>query len=71
MTIDVGPVRFMAGQMLSAFINFLIIAFVAWRQTKYFVKEDAKAPTRACDFCRMPIDPAATRCPHCTSQLAS
>jgi large conductance mechanosensitive channel len=71
MTIDVGPVRFMAGQMLSAFINFLIIAFVAWRLTKFFVKEDAKAPTRACDFCRMPIDPAATRCPHCTSQLAS
>jgi large conductance mechanosensitive channel len=57
--------------MLSAFVNFLIVAFVAWRLTKFFVKEEAKAPARICDFCRMAIDPAATRCPHCTSQLAS
>jgi large conductance mechanosensitive channel len=71
MTIDVGPVRFMVGQMLSSLINFLIVAFVAWRLTKVFMKEDATPPARACEFCRMPIDLAATRCPHCTSQLAA
>jgi large conductance mechanosensitive channel len=69
MTLDVGSVRFQIGAILSAFINFLVVAFVAWRLTKFFVKEDAKPPARACDFCRMEIDVAATRCPYCTSQL--
>lgn len=69
MTLDVGSVRFQIGAMLSAFINFLVVAFVAWRLTKFFVKEEAKPPARACDFCRKEIDVAATRCPYCTSQL--
>jgi large conductance mechanosensitive channel len=71
MTLDVGPVRFQVGAILSAFINFLIVAFVAWRLTKFFVKEDAAPPARACEYCRMPVDVAATRCPHCTSQLTA
>ena len=70
MTIDVGPVRFLVGSVLSAFINFLIVAFVAWRLTRFFIREESAPPGRVCDFCRMPIDAAATRCPHCTSQLA-
>ena len=69
MTIDVGSVRFQVGAILSAFINFLIVAFVAWRLTKFFVKEEAAPPARACEFCRKEVDLAATRCPHCTSQI--
>src|SRR4051812_25484707 len=69
MTINVGPIRFMIGQVLSALINFLIVGFVAWRLTRFFVKEDAAPAPRTCEFCRMPVDLAATRCPHCTSQL--
>ena len=69
MTLDVGSVRFQIGAILSAFVNFLIVAFVAWRLTKFFVKEDAAPPARVCEFCRMPVDLAATRCPHCTSQI--
>src|ERR1044071_1271107 len=61
MTVDVGSVRFQVGAILSAFVNFLIVAFVAWRLTKFFVKEDAAPPARACEYCRMPIDVAATR----------
>ena len=71
MTLAVGPVVFQVGAILSAFINFLVVAFVAWRLTKFFIKEEAKPPARACEYCKMPIDMAATRCPHCTSQLTA
>lgn len=71
MTVDIlgGRIRFQVGAIISAFINFLVVAFVAWRLTRFFVKEDAAPPARVCHFCRMAVDPAATRCPHCTSQL--
>jgi large conductance mechanosensitive channel len=71
MTIDVGSIRFQIGAILSAFINFLIVAFVAWRLTKFFVKEESAPPARVCEFCRKEVDLAATRCPHCTSQLTT
>ena len=70
-TWNVGPVEFLVGDFLSAVINFVIIGFVAWRIAKIFIKPDPEAPaTKPCTFCRMTIDPAATRCPHCTSELA-
>ncbi|HVF38581.1 MAG TPA: MscL family protein [Gemmatimonadaceae bacterium] len=70
-TLDVGPVKFLVGDFASVLLNFLIIAFVIWRIAKAFIRPAAvEAPvTRPCTFCRMNIDPAATRCPHCTSQL--
>src|SRR4051812_25839591 len=37
-TWDVGPVRFGVGNFVAAFVNFLIIAFVAWRIAKAFIK---------------------------------
>ena len=68
-TWSVGSVKFGVGDFLSAMINFIIIGFVAWRISKIFIKPDA--PKRSCPFCKRDIDPAATRCPHCTSQLAA
>jgi large conductance mechanosensitive channel len=69
-TWNVGPVKFGIGDFIAAVINFIIIAFVAWRISKIFIKPEAETPKRNCPFCRMSIDPAATRCPNCTSQLA-
>jgi large conductance mechanosensitive channel len=69
-TWDVGPVKFGIGDFFAAVINFIIIGFVAWRISKIFIKPDAVAPVKNCPYCRMSMDPAATRCPHCTSQLA-
>jgi large conductance mechanosensitive channel len=69
-TWDVGPVRFGIGDFASVFLNFLIIAFVVWRIAKLFERPaPPPVPARTCQFCRMEIDLAATRCPHCTSQL--
>lgn len=68
-TWDVGQVQFGVGDFLAALLNFVIIGFVAWRLSKMFVPPDA--PTKTCQYCRMSIDPAASRCPHCTSDLAA
>ena len=70
-TWDVGPVKFGIGDFIAALINFLIIGFVAWRISKIFIKPEAEVPKKDCRYCRMSIDAAAIRCPHCTSQLAS
>jgi large conductance mechanosensitive channel len=69
-TWNVGPVKFGIGDFIAAVINFIIIGFVAWRISKIFIKPEAVAPVKNCPYCRMSMDPAATRCPHCTSQLA-
>jgi large conductance mechanosensitive channel len=71
-TLDAGAVSFGVGNFLNAVLNFLIVGFVAWRLTKVFIQPPGATPeaaTKACRFCRMTIDAAATRCPHCTSAL--
>ncbi len=72
-TVDVGAVKFGVGDFVGVFLNFAIISFVAWQIGKVFIKPDAPAPppppTKTCAFCKSTIDAAATRCPHCTSQL--
>jgi large conductance mechanosensitive channel len=70
-TLDLGPLKFGIGDFASVFINFLIVAFVVWRLAKLLEKPapPPPPPARQCQYCRMAIDAAATRCPHCTSQL--
>ena len=69
-TWEVGSMKFGIGDFVSVAINFVIIAFVVWRIAKLLEKPAAPEPTvRKCQFCKMAIDDAATRCPHCTSQL--
>jgi large conductance mechanosensitive channel len=70
-TWSVGTVKFGTGDFLAAVINFLIIGLVAWRISRIFVKPAAEVPKKSCPYCRMSMDPAATRCPYCTSQLAA
>jgi large conductance mechanosensitive channel len=70
-TVDVGSAQFTVGSFLAALLNFLVIAFVAWRIARAFLAADAPPPTKTCDYCRMTMDPRATRCPHCTSQLTA
>jgi large conductance mechanosensitive channel len=69
-TWDVGTMKFGIGDFVSVAINFIIIAFVVWRIAKFLEKPaPPDAPVKKCPFCRMDMDAAATRCPHCTSQL--
>lgn len=67
-----GALQFGVGHLASAVLNFLIVGFVAWRISKMFIKPEpvGEATTKQCSFCKMTIDVGASRCPHCTSQLA-
>ena len=68
-----GPFAFGIGHLAAAIINFVIIGLVAWRLARLFIKPEpasAAPATKVCTYCRMTIDAAATRCAHCTSQLA-
>jgi large conductance mechanosensitive channel len=70
------------GNFITAVINFLITALVIFVMLKAInalteklnslknEEEEKPAPTtKKCPFCMSEIDIAATRCPHCTSQL--
>jgi large conductance mechanosensitive channel len=73
-TLDAGPVRFGIGNFLNALLNLVIVGLVAWRLTKALIRPPAPTPdaaTKACPFCRMTIDSAATRCAYCTSAVGA
>lgn len=67
------------GKFLTTIINFLIMAFVIFvivklmntLSEKFSKKEEEilEPTTKVCPFCMSEIDIAASRCPHCTSQL--
>ena len=64
------------GAFLAAVINFLLIAFVIFMLIKTInkmskKKEEAPAPvtTKECPYCKEKIAIAATKCPHCTSEI--
>src|ERR1043166_6332020 len=69
---SIGRAKFPIGDLASALLNFVIVGFVVWRIAKIVARMNPEKPpaTKACVFCKMACDIAATRCPHCTSQLA-
>ena len=70
-TWDVGSAKFGVGDFVSVAINFIIVAFVVWRIAKLLEKPAPPPPNmKDCQYCRMSMDAAASRCPHCTSQVA-
>ena len=74
----------MYGNFITAVINFIITAFVIFCLVKFInmlsdktsrkKKEEEAAPaaptTKICPFCKSEIAIDATRCAHCTSELA-
>jgi large conductance mechanosensitive channel len=68
------------GQLLNDIVSFLIVGFAVFLLVKQVnrIKSalDKPAPsaapsTKDCPFCASVISIKATRCPHCTSQLAA
>jgi large conductance mechanosensitive channel len=65
------------GVLINALLEFVIIAFAVFMVVRYINKlkredepKDEPDP-RKCQYCRQTIADDATRCPHCTAQLAS
>ena len=70
-----GAVTMNVGLFINSIITFLIIAFAVFllvrAANRMMPQEAAAAPsTKDCPYCRMAIPVAATRCPHCTTELA-
>jgi len=62
------------GNFVTIVINFLIIAFCIFLVVKALNSMKKPAPdatTKDCPACTMTIPIKATRCPHCTTQLAA
>jgi len=73
-----GAVTLNYGLFINSIISFLIVAFAVFLLVKNVnrlkSKMETPAPTavpttRECPFCLSTIPKAATRCPHCTSQV--
>src|SRR5713226_6855773 len=56
------------GVFINTVIAFIIVAFVVFLIARALVKPGP--PEKDCPYCGMTIAKMATRCPHCTSQLA-
>ena len=65
------------GAFITSVINFIILAFVVFMIVRGMnclmrtgdKKQAEEDVTHTCSFCRTVIDPDATRCPACTSEL--
>lgn len=57
------------GAFVNAVIAFVVIAFVVWRLSKMFIKEEAAAATKTCPFCMEANAIGATKCRACGSSI--
>jgi large conductance mechanosensitive channel len=74
--IKAGAVTWNYGTFVTLVVNFLIVAFCIFLIVKAMNKmkrpaPDAPAASKDCPACAMTIPVKATRCPHCTSDLAA
>ncbi len=70
-----GAAAIYYGAFVNTLINFLVIALVIYFVVKAYQRSEKPKPgaaptTKACPHCKTDIPIAATRCPHCTSQLS-
>jgi large conductance mechanosensitive channel len=68
---DAGATTINYGLFVNAIITFLIVAIVLFFVVKAYAKvsKPPAASTKDCPFCATAVPLAATRCPHCTSEL--
>ena len=69
---EAGAVTINYGLFLNTLLDFIVVGFVVFlvvRQINRSRRAAEPAPVRECPYCYLPVTPAATRCPHCTSAL--
>lgn len=75
LAVDIGDATITYGNLINAIIYFLIVAWVLFMVVKTVNRlrrpaPGVPSPVKECPFCFSTIAVQATRCPHCTSQLA-
>lgn len=73
--VKAGAITWNYGNFITLIISFLIVAFCIFLVVKAVNKMKKPSSTAApvskdCPFCSMTIPIKATRCPHCTSEMA-
>jgi large conductance mechanosensitive channel len=73
--VKAGAITWNYGNFFTLVINFIIVAFCIFLVVKAMNKMKRPSPTAApvakdCPACTMSIPIRATRCPHCTTELA-
>jgi large conductance mechanosensitive channel len=69
---DAPEVAIRYGAFLNTVIAFIVIAFVVWRVSKMFIRDEpaaAPAPAKTCPFCRQSNAVDASKCMHCASTI--
>jgi large conductance mechanosensitive channel len=72
---EAGAVTLNYGLFINSVVSFLLVALAVFALVRMMNRLHAKeaappAPTtKDCPYCKTPIPLAATRCPHCTSDL--
>jgi large conductance mechanosensitive channel len=79
LSFEAGKATVNYGKFLNQLISFVLIAaaifFLVVKPMNAMTarlkkpEPEGESPIRACPFCTMDIPAAATRCPHCTSEL--
>ena len=65
-----GSAAIRYGAFINTVISFIVIAFVVWRISKAFIRDEPAEPEmQTCPFCRELIPAGAVRCRACTSDL--
>ncbi len=60
------------GTFIDTVIAFIVIAFVVWRISKMFIREEpaaAEPPTKTCPYCKEPNAVDASKCRACASAI--
>ena len=76
-----GAITWNYGALLNSFLNFLIVSFTLFLILKYLKKVTSKVSkenekekektTKKCPYCLSEVPIKATKCAHCTSDIAS
>jgi large conductance mechanosensitive channel len=72
MKLYIGTTPIPYGALLTALVNFVIVAFALFLIVKAYnrFREKPDVTTRSCPECTLQIPNAAKRCPNCTTQVA-
>ena len=73
--VKAGAITWNYGNFITLLINFLVVAICVFLLVRAVNKMKRPSPTASpvakdCPFCSMTIPLKATRCPHCTSEMA-
>jgi large conductance mechanosensitive channel len=73
---EAGAVTLNYGNFVTNIVSFLIVAFAVFLLVRAMVRLQRPEPAqpaenKTCQYCQSSISIKATRCPHCTSQLAA